>query len=98
MDTPASNTGLSYQSSCERSDGRLASLGQVVSRSQQVLSSNIIISKFQVAERKNLSLCSPQGLALTGMGQGSGDFSTRLISRLGFLLMKKWWARFTTPG
>ena len=73
MDTPASNTGLSYQSSCERSDGRLASPGPVASRTQQVLSSNLIRNKFQAAKRKKtLSLCSPQGLALTGMSQGSG--------------------------
>ena len=66
-------TGLSYQSSCERSDGRLASPGPVASRTQQVLSSNLIRNKFQAAKRKKtLSLCSPQGLALTGMSQGSG--------------------------
>ena len=31
-----------------------------------------------------------------GHGSGFGGFSTRL-SRLGFLLMKKWWGRFTPP-
>ena len=44
--------------------------------------------------KKNPSLCSPQGLALSGMGQGSGGFSTRLV----FLLMKKRWGPFHTPG
>ena len=59
--------------SCERSGGQLASPGPVASRSQQVLSSILIRSEFQAAERKKTpSLCSPQGLALMGMGQGSG--------------------------
>ena len=31
-----------------------------------------------LGEKKTPSLCSPQGLALLGMGQGSGGFSTRL--------------------
>ena len=57
----------------ERSGGQLASPGPVASRSQQVLSSILIRSEFQTAERKKTpSLCSPQGLALIGMGQGSG--------------------------
>ena len=70
---------------CERSGGQLASPGPVASRSQQVLSSILIRSEFQAAERKKKpSPCSPQGLALMCMSQGSRGFSTR-VSRLGFL-------------
>ena len=69
----------------------MASPGPVASRSQQVLSSILIRSEFQPAERKKtLLLCSPQGLALIGMGQGSESFSTR-VRRLEFFLIKKRW-------
>ena len=63
---------------------------------QQVLSSILIRSEFPaVGVKKKPSLCSPRGLALSGMGQGSAVFSTR-VSRCGFLLMKKRWGRFLT--
>ena len=88
-------TGLSYQSSCERSDGRLASPGPVASRTQQVLSSNLIRNKFQAAKRKKNPLAVLAArLGPHGHEPGFGGFSTRL-SRLGFLLMKKRWGRFT---
>ena len=71
----------------ERSGGWLASPGPVASCSQQVLSSNLIISEFQAAERKKTLAVLAARFDPHGHGPGFGGFSTRL-SWLGFLLMK----------
>ena len=60
---------------------------------QQVLSSILIRSKFSaVGVKKPLAVLTTR-LTLSGMGQGSEVFSTR-VNRCGFLLMKKRWGRF----
>ena len=60
----------------------------------KVASSNPSWDEFPLVGKKSLSLCSPQGLALSGMGQGSGVFP-RPGEAVLLPLNEKQWGPFT---
>ena len=58
----------------ERSGGRLASPDPIASRSQQVLSSNLIRNEFQATERKKILAVLAAKLSFYGHGPEFGGF------------------------
>ena len=75
----------------ERSGGQLASQDSIASRSQQVLSSNLIRNDFQTAERKKIFAVLAAKLGSYGYGSGFGRFLYQVKS-VRLPLNKKRWA------